>query len=60
MKSDDVKIGTKTEALWTKVRDEAKHLIEQSEQNLIIQKEMRALAERKIKEEQRKCQTKQH
>jgi len=49
-----VKIGTKDEVLWTRVRDEAKALIEQSENNLIIQKEMLKLAEKKIAEEKQK------
>ena len=47
----DVKIGSKAEAIWTKVRDEAKQLIEQSENNLIIQRELLKLAESKIAEE---------
>ena len=46
-----VKIGTKKEKLWTDVAHEAKVLIEQSENNLIIQKEMLKLAEQKIEEE---------
>lgn len=49
-----LKIGTKEEALWERVKKEAKVLIEQSEQNLIIQKEILALAEKKIQEEQLK------
>ena len=46
-----VKIGTKTEALWTRVRDEAKTLIDNSNNNLIVQKEMLKLAEKKLSEE---------
>jgi len=48
-----IKIGTKIEALWTRVKKEAEALIEQSENNLIIQKEMLKLAKSKIKEEQK-------
>lgn len=49
-----VKIGTKKETLWTKVKKESEILIEQSEGNLIIQKEMLKLAESKIEEEKEK------
>lgn len=49
-----VKIGTKAEKLWGDVAKEAKVLIEQSENNLVIQKELLELAERKIKEEEKK------
>jgi len=47
-----VKIGTPLEALWTNVKREADLLIKQSEDNLIIQRELSKLAESKIKEEQ--------
>ena len=50
----DVKIGTKAEALWTKVKEESESLIKQSEDNLIIQKAMLQLAEDNIKAEQSK------
>ncbi len=49
-----VKIGSKKEVLWTRVKKEAEALIEQSENNLIIQKEMRMLAIDKIAEEKDK------
>lgn len=49
-----IKIGTKLEALWTKVRNEAKELIAQSENNLIIQREMLKLAKSKIDDEKKK------
>jgi len=49
-----IKIGTKLEALWTNVKREAELLIKQSENNLIIQKELLKLANKKIKGEQ-KC-----
>ena len=49
-----IKIGTKDEALWTKVKKEAEILIEQSEDNLKIQKEILKLAKSKIKEEKEK------
>ena len=44
-----VKIVSREEALWTKVRDEAKGLMKNSEDNLIIQKAMLDLAEEKLK-----------
>lgn len=50
----DVKIGTRKEKIWSQVKKEAEQLIRQSEDNLIIQKEMLALAKQKIDEEQRK------
>ena len=50
----DAKIGTPAEALWTKVKKEAEILIEQSENSLIIQKEVLKLAKEKILLEQRK------
>ena len=49
-----IKIGTETEALWTNVKTEAELLIKQSNNNLIIQKEMLKVAEQKIAEEQSK------
>tara|TARA_R110000751_G_scaffold128503_2_gene230512 strand:+ start:221 stop:403 length:183 start_codon:yes stop_codon:yes gene_type:complete len=49
-----IKIGTKLEALWTKVKDESSSLIKQSEDNLIIQRAMLQLAEDNIKAEQSK------
>jgi len=48
-----IKIGTKIESLWTNVAKEARILIEGSENNLIIQKEVLKLAEAKIAEEQK-------
>lgn len=48
------KVATKTEALWTKVKMEAEALIKQSEENLIIQKEMLNLALTKIAAENSK------
>jgi|TARA_Y100000310_G_C20551178_1_gene748160 hypothetical protein len=48
-----VKIGTKVEKLWGDVAKEAKILIEQSENNLVIQKELLSLAERRIEEEEK-------
>ena len=55
-KSEDlgVKIGTKEEVLWTNVKKEAEALIEQSENNLVIQREMLKLATKKIAEEKEK------
>lgn len=50
----DPKLGVKIaenkeEALWERVRKESESLIEQSENNLIIQKEMNRLAREKLK-----------
>jgi len=50
----DKKLGLKIaenpkEALWEKVRREAEMLIKQSEDNLIVQREMLKLAESKLK-----------
>ena len=53
MKDLGIKIGTKEEALWTKVKKEAEILIEQSEESLIIQTEMLKLANKRITEEKR-------
>ena len=47
-----IKIGTKEEVIWTKVKKEAELLIEQSEESLIIQREMLKLAEKKVLSEQ--------
>lgn len=49
-----IKIGTKAEVLWTKVKEESESLIKQSEDNLIIQRAMLQLAEDNIKAEQSK------
>ena len=49
-----VKIGTKAQVTWERVAREAKVLIDQSEQNLMIQKEMLKLAIAKIEEEKEK------
>jgi hypothetical protein len=46
-----VKMGSKLEVLWTKVKKEAEILIEQSEESLVIQKEMLKLADDKIANE---------
>ena len=54
----NVKIGTPTEVLWTRVASEAKHLIQQSKDNLEIQEEMLKVAEQKIKLEQEKMSIK--
>lgn len=50
-----VKIGSPTQVLWTRVRDEAKNLIEQAKSNLIIQEAVLRLAERKITDEKNKA-----
>lgn len=54
-----IKIGTKAEVLWTKVKKEAEILIEQSEDSLIIQREMLNLANIKIAEEESKGKPKE-
>lgn len=46
-----VKIGTKKEALWSRVKKEAEILIKQSQENLMVQKEILKLAESLIAEE---------
>lgn len=52
---EDKKLGVKIaenqlEALWMQVKREGEALIKQSENNLIIQKAMLELAEKKLKE----------
>ena len=49
-----LKIGTKENVMWTRVAQESRVLIEQSETNLVIQKEVLKLAESKIVEEEKK------
>jgi len=49
-----IKIGTPEEVLWTNVLKEAKQLLKQSEDNIIVQQGMVDLAERKIREEKQK------
>ena len=49
-----MKVGTKLEVLWTRIKTESLALIEQSENNLIIQREVVAVAERIIAEEKAK------
>ena len=49
-----VKIGTKAEAMWTRVKKQSKGEIELLEESLIIQKEILKLAEHKILLEERK------
>jgi len=49
-----VKIGTKEQVLWEKVAKEAKVLIEQSEDNLTIQKSILVMADFKIGNEKAK------
>ena len=44
-------MGSRKEVIWTKIKKEAEILIEQSEENLIIQKELLNLAKTKIAEE---------
>lgn len=49
-----IKIGSEKEVIWTKVKKEAEILIEQSEENMVIQKEVLKLAEKIIAEEKEK------
>jgi len=49
-----IKIGTKSEALWTEVKNAAESRIENLEKNLIIEKEILKLAQNKILLEKRK------
>lgn len=49
-----IKIGTKSQILWERLKKEALILIEQSEDNLEIQKEILKLAEKRIEEEKEK------
>jgi len=53
-KKIEVEIGTKEQVIWQNVAKEAKILIEQGEQNLIVQKAILIMAEKKIAEEQAK------
>jgi hypothetical protein len=46
-------IGTKSQKLWEDVKKESLFLIEQSENNLIIQKEILKLAENEILKERK-------
>tara|TARA_Y100000310_G_scaffold157582_1_gene156976 strand:+ start:3602 stop:3802 length:201 start_codon:yes stop_codon:yes gene_type:complete len=49
-----IKIGTEKQVLWSKVKKEAEGFIKQSEDNLIIQKELLKLSEEKIAQEKEK------
>jgi hypothetical protein len=49
----DVKIVSKRQKIWELMRNEAKELIQQSENNLIIQKEILRLAEENIEKEKK-------
>lgn len=50
IEDQDCKIVSKEENIWINVKNEAKELIKQSENNLVIQKAVLQLAEQKIKE----------
>lgn len=50
----NLKIGTPLEALWNRVKLEAEMLIKQSENTIVIQKEVLKLAKNKILLEKRK------
>lgn len=53
-KNNGIKIGSKEEVLWTKVKQECKVEIEQSENTIKIDKELLKIAENKILLEKRK------
>lgn len=55
-----LKVGSKEQVLWESVKKEAKVLIEQSEQNLIVQNAILEMANKKIQEEEKKWHSKQH
>lgn len=54
LKEGDVKLGTREQLVWEAVKSNAKIQIKQCEDELIIQKEILSLAERKITEENAK------
>ncbi len=49
-----IKIGTKKEALWTRIKEASEQAILQGEADLLIHGRVIALAEVKIREEERK------
>ena len=49
MKRLNVKIVSKEEALWTKVRDSSRSRIEQLEEALVVERAMLDLADSKVK-----------
>ena len=52
-----IKIGTKTQALWIQIKKEAEILIEQSKNNLIVQRALCRVADEEIEAEKRKMET---
>ena len=50
MPEGNIKIAQPEEKLWLQVKEEAQHLIQQSENNIIIQKGMLEIAEQKLKQ----------
>lgn len=48
----DVKIGSPTEALWTRVRDATKERMKQLEESLVVEKAFLETSERKVLEAQ--------
>lgn len=50
-----LKIGTPTEILWTQVKDNLKGQIKLATEQTLVNKELLLVAERKIKEEQRRA-----
>ena len=51
----DVKIGTKEEAFWTKIKDQSEALVENCTNEILLHSEIKAIAEKKIVEEQKKA-----
>lgn len=47
-----IKVGTKDQVLWERVKTEAEQLIKQSQDNLKVQSAMLEMAETKIKQEE--------
>lgn len=50
-----LKIGSKAEVFWTGVKDSLKAQLEQAYNQTLVNKELLIIAERKIKEEQRRA-----
>ena len=54
LKEGDIKIGTPNERIWTTIRDKCKEAIKNCTDEIMVQKEFLAVAEKKIVEEQEK------
>lgn len=49
-----IRIGTKDEVVWEKVKINVERIIKDDEEDLMVQKEILKLCKQKIKEEQKK------